>query len=468
MKQKSPQWQKRRWRKVVVFLSAVLSVSFSPPVISADKLTIKPKRVEQPKAMRGWCDIPPQNYTNLMPHYREVPDALNAVPLLLKAKEAIVGLDDMTRKLRNYQRGKITWDTEYWAKKIEQNQKAQQIIFQAAKKPWFQIPLSESPGSEITGLMAVLPILKFEQIHIIQAIENGQIEEAAKLLHLTMQISQKTMSADAGLIGYLVAVASYQQSLQMAEMVIGHPKCNLQHLKTIQKCLDEIPSPCARLQEAFRYEFRLSTKWMGDIYQGRLKYRDLFGGIERHGMDDRGFQLLARLAMQPNRTFKMHAEAMRYGILCAETPRWKRAKLPKPDVIKRLEKKPNRWAYLSTNGIGELFFDMTLPPILRQVEKLDAIETQIHSVQLLCALRNYHIVNGTLPKELKNLVPNVIQRIPIDPYDGKLLRYSREKKRIWSIGTDGKDEGGLDNVKPFSPFRKMEKEPTFFLRFAQT
>jgi len=447
-----------------ILLTAVVVLGAEPSA----KLT----RLEQPKAIRGWCDTAPQKYPDLMPQYREVPDALNAVPLLLKAKSSLVGWDEMRQKKNQYQRGKEPWDVEYWDKMIKKNQKAQQLIHQAAQKPWLQIPFPESPASATTGLMVILNLIKFQEIRVTQSLKKGQLDEAMKQAELAMSLSQKTLMSDSGLIGLLVGIANYQASLQMCESIVQHPKCQLDHLQRIEKWLKQVPRPEQRCQEAFKGEFLFSMKWIGGLYTGRLHYTDLTGGLERDGADawirDVMENLQIHLALQPNRTFKLHAESMRYGILLAATPRWKRAALPKPPSIKFLEQDTHVWSYLSPNGMGKFWLSLATPSLIRQCGKIDEFQLRIRSIQMLCALRKYHLKYGTLPNRLEKLVPDFIQKIPTDPYDGKNLRYSMEKKRFWSVGEDGLDHGGLNDVDSLTSFRKMKQEPTFLIQFAET
>lgn len=47
---------------------------------------------------------------------------------------------------------------------------------------------------------------------------------------------------------------------------------------------------------------------------------------------------------------------------------------------------------------------------------------------------------GTLPSALSNLVPDFLPAVPLDPWDGKPLRY--EAGKVWSVGRNGIDDGG--------------------------
>jgi hypothetical protein len=61
----------------------------------------------------------------------------------------------------------------------------------------------------------------------------------------------------------------------------------------------------------------------------------------------------------------------------------------------------------------------------------------------MAAMILYRREHGTLPESLQTLVDaQLLPRMPLDPFDLKPLRYSREKKRVWSVGVDGVDNGG--------------------------
>ena len=54
--------------------------------------------------------------------------------------------------------------------------------------------------------------------------------------------------------------------------------------------------------------------------------------------------------------------------------------------------------------------------------------------------------DGSLPETLDDLVPDFLPQVPVDPFDGKPLRYLVEPGRyvIYSVGRDGVDDGGID------------------------
>ena len=60
------------------------------------------------------------------------------------------------------------------------------------------------------------------------------------------------------------------------------------------------------------------------------------------------------------------------------------------------------------------------------------------------ALKAYQKDNDKLPDALHELVPHYINKVPVDPYDGKNLRYSQKNKIIYSVGKNFIDDSGSD------------------------
>jgi hypothetical protein len=71
--------------------------------------------------------------------------------------------------------------------------------------------------------------------------------------------------------------------------------------------------------------------------------------------------------------------------------------------------------------------------------------------QLMIALARHERREGALPATLDTLVPDLIDAVPADPFDGQPFRYSRERRIVWSISEDLKDQGGSTNEVPRRP-----------------
>jgi hypothetical protein len=77
-----------------------------------------------------------------------------------------------------------------------------------------------------------------------------------------------------------------------------------------------------------------------------------------------------------------------------------------------------------------------------------------HQAVLRCAvvglaLERRRLDAGRWPDDLKGLVPGYLGAVPLDPFDGRPLRYKRlpDGVLVYSIGPDGPDHGGSLNRK---------------------
>jgi len=73
--------------------------------------------------------------------------------------------------------------------------------------------------------------------------------------------------------------------------------------------------------------------------------------------------------------------------------------------------------------------------------------TRIRILLTALAVEHYRSANGRLPDALADLVPGFMPALPQDPFAKGSLHYKRLDKgyAIYSVGPNGKDDGGRDN-----------------------
>jgi hypothetical protein len=78
-------------------------------------------------------------------------------------------------------------------------------------------------------------------------------------------------------------------------------------------------------------------------------------------------------------------------------------------------------------------------------------QTQLRCLAVLVAVERFRQANGRWPVKLDDLKPRFLKTVPLDPFDGKPLRYRRldDGVIVYSVGPDEKDNGGvLDRKDP--------------------
>lgn len=87
---------------------------------------------------------------------------------------------------------------------------------------------------------------------------------------------------------------------------------------------------------------------------------------------------------------------------------------------------------------------MLLPMLGQQAQTHLEAEARVLLAKTAIGCERYRLANGELPKKLDDLVPEFLDEAPLDPGDGKPLRYLQDASgvRLYSIGHDRVDQGG--------------------------
>ena len=170
----------------------------------------------------------------------------------------------------------------------------------------------------------------------------------------------------------------------------------------------------------------------------------------------------SRYFLKPNATVRCLAEATRCLIGNLELPGARRARWGEPGFERyRMHGRflPNSvgWYianefFSAENGLFLLAYDLQ--------------RLVVRATSTLIALKCYYEREKKLPDDLKALVPEFLEEVPRDPFDGESLRYSAADRILYSVGTDLQDAGG----KPDSGGGRLRygmppSEPTFAIDF---
>ncbi len=129
------------------------------------------------------------------------------------------------------------------------------------------------------------------------------------------------------------------------------------------------------------------------------------------------------------------------------------ARLPPPERLARFREIENEIKRLSSLHV---MTKMTAPGLIR-VGELD-VRTRAHLdlAKTAVALERYRLATGRLPGQLAELVPQYLEHVPSDPFDGRPIRYRRTDPGylLYTVDTDGQDNGGQerDEVPKGQPY----------------
>jgi hypothetical protein len=100
------------------------------------------------------------------------------------------------------------------------------------------------------------------------------------------------------------------------------------------------------------------------------------------------------------------------------------------------------WLFAFNRPFPRILVGMILPVLETTYSRATRCDADLRATAVVCALTGYARVRGVPPERLDQLVPDFLTAVPIDPFDGKPLRYRREGAGwvVWSVGSDMKDD----------------------------
>jgi len=119
------------------------------------------------------------------------------------------------------------------------------------------------------------------------------------------------------------------------------------------------------------------------------------------------------------------------------------AKLPPMERLKRFRQIRDEIQQLS---FLHVMIKMTGPAMTRVAELDLRARAHLDLARTALAIERYRLATGKVPEQLEELVPQYLEQVPVDPFDGRPIRYRRTDPGylLYSVDTDGQDHGGRE------------------------
>lgn len=121
-------------------------------------------------------------------------------------------------------------------------------------------------------------------------------------------------------------------------------------------------------------------------------------------------------------------------------------KLPLEERLEAAKKIQNE-----VNNISSIHIQLkrSVPNYIQPLSRELAYISKLRAAQTAIAVQRYRLKNEKLPDLLSSLVPEYFESVPLDPFDGKELRYKKLDSGfvVYSIGEDLTDDGGKEELK---------------------
>jgi hypothetical protein len=413
----------KKWFKRIalgIFIAFVLLYGFLM-VRSSIPATVNDKELQFPRA--------------------SIPAGSNAFDILQVAtshvwwpKEKSDQLDDL---LRN-----TNWDDALASAALANNRETLADWDAAAKLPDFQAP--ESNFDDLSPYLAEWKQLaQVAEVQENVLLHNGQDKEAFDKILDHVRLGQQMQNAHGPLIDYLVGTAVRNMGLIQMQHSVGKTHLTPDQLKDYIRQLGLNPDEeGVAFANTIKAEYQYQIGMLDAMRQGKITSSDLEGHSPRpmRWLPLFNFsQTKALFAEEDNR------------LMQAAQHHFNDAKLSDLDL-----RRPSIVSMFSSgNWTGQILFYMTMPAVIHSLAVKSKNDTQLQATRTILALRAYQLTHGNLPSDLNALVPEFLDAVPIDDFDGQPLRYSPDRKIVYSVGQNLKDDGGNDS-RPGSSNRPLD------------
>lgn len=246
---------------------------------------------------------------------------------------------------------------------------------------------------------------------------DGRQDEAADCYLDALKLAP--ISARNGLLIHgLCGIAITQMVSPELARCLGSGQVTEAKLEEVGKALDEIRAAVPPFHKILAMEWAFSDQALADMKAGKPRAGgsgQAMGGPVAWFLFDR-----ARSEVK---------EKLGKAIEDAKKPYWQRTyQMPQPKTM--------------MGGI-------MLPVLGGAGRKFAEQDTVLLGVRTQVAIELYRQQRGSLPTALGDLVPAYLSELPLDPFDGKPLRYQQTDGGyvLYSVGPDGSDGGGKERLE---------------------
>lgn len=383
-------------------------------------------------------DIPPPDFSDLAFPFKSISDEANAHTWFQAAGNAVVW-GEREKAVYEQLRGG-TADVAAVEAVLATNAPALALLRRGLACTDCQPPLvtnSESIGAiRIQPLLDVARVLSLDQRW---SARNSDFTRAMKDCLDLLRFGDLEVRQSTCLIQCLTAQAILGMGIGVSHDLVFSNGLDEASLQRIDEVLLSLDVGRAGMPNAMRGEFLFSSGIVEDFRLGHVPADspDMQPALRsRWRKGDLPLYLL-----KPNETRLFFAEGTRQGIrnisLTLKDMRFR-------DVEAELgltEKNHlnNLW---HGNAVGRVLIAAVYPATDRVVKQRCHMECDRAGLRLAIACQRYERKNGRLPAKLDDLAPEFIEAVPSDPFDGQPLRYSRERRIVWAVGENLKDDGG--------------------------
>lgn len=381
-----------------------------------------------------------------------IPEGSNAFNLLQTASSHLWWPDKQSDQIDDLTRD-TNWNDALAGTVLASNRETLAGWDAAAKLPDFQVPELSSFDDLMPYLVDWKKLARLAMVRENVLFHNGQDKEAFDQIVTHIQIGRRMQNAHGPLIDYLVGTAVNSVGLFQIQHWAGKTHLTPEQLKDYIRQLQLDPDEeGTAFANTIKAEYQWQVEMLEAIRQGKITNSD---------PDDFYFRPVRFLPLFNFRQTKALFAEEDLKLVKASPHHFGQWKLP--------DLESNRLGfvsmYLSGNAGGQILYYMSMSGVIPSLATKSKCDVQLQATRTILALRAYQLTHGNLPPDLSALVPEFLDTVPVDDFDGQRLRYSPERKIVYSVGRNLKDDGGSDRGSDTEPESQRHLDLVFKFDF---
>lgn len=345
------------------------------------------------------------------------------------------------------------------------NQPAIELLHQVLERPTldFQLDYKKGVALSLPHLALLKRAAQTLEASAVCGLHNGDTGAATTNILTMLALVQRNV-AEGLIISHLVRIAMMSIAVSPTWELLQATNVNETQLAAVQKGWEQMD-----LLSDAKNAFNTERAWGGEIIQkaraSHEEFEKAFGrysagsssssaGSGWEAMTEKPRQAVGETMWRSSWSYSDELRTLKNETIVLETLRMmqtNRSQFYKADYDAMVSRLPS----VGVSRAGEAFFRALKIPDLSEfsgdwgmsatVRKTIRMETACRVVVTAVALKRFQLKHEKLPETLGELAPEFLSSVPIDPYDGKPLRYHPNADGtflLYCVGEDGVDDGG--------------------------
>jgi len=332
------------------------------------------------------------------------------------------------------------WNPDLARRFVDGNRELLERLEKCLAAPKFQVPVAADVEADVRYLRSMREAVQVARRQAVLRFETGDEARALDDALQIVRLGGRVQSGDGVLIVYLVGLAIEDTGLDLLRRFAGKTRLAdedvLRRLAAVDRP-EQLEASEKALRSSYKHEYLCLSSTVVAVARDADAARllgDLGVGVWHY--------LPQELVLKPSQTQRFLAEYFR-GLLEWQGP-W--SDPPAPLGLKRPLPSLEFRTWIPTNALGKRICATSVYYQDHVLEVHGTAHIARSSPAVLFALRRYQRDRGGLPGKLDDLVPSYLARVPTDPFDAQPLKYSRDKKVVYTVGSGGRNPDGDDEA----------------------